>query len=133
MATRSTIGIKNQDDSITLIYCHWDGYLEGVGKTLVKNYTNEQKIHQLISLGSVSSLGEEIIPSSSHSFDSPQKGITVFYGRDRGETEGVNHPVTVKTLDEYKKYFEEYNYLWENGKWFYRRGYEDENIKEVTI
>lgn len=25
MATRSNIGIVNQDGSITGIYCHWDG------------------------------------------------------------------------------------------------------------
>ena len=113
MATRSTIGIKKEDGTIDLIYCHWDGYLEGVGKTLKQNYTNEQKIQQLISLGSVSSLGDEIFPKTNHSFDSPEKNVTVFYGRDRGETD-VDY-IKVYSLDEYKKQFQEFNYLWKDG------------------
>jgi len=28
MATRSNIGIVNEDGSVTGIYCHWDGYPE---------------------------------------------------------------------------------------------------------
>ena len=38
MATRSFIGKLNHDGSITVVYCHWDGYPEGVGETLVKHY-----------------------------------------------------------------------------------------------
>lgn len=117
MATRSTIGIKREDGTIDFIYCHWDGYLEGVGKTLKENYTNEQKIHQLISLGSVSSLGDEIFPKSNHSFDSPEKNVTVFYGRDRGEKD-VDY-TKVNSFDEYKQHFEEFNYLWEDSVWKY--------------
>ena len=117
MATRSTIGIKRDDGTINFIYCHWDGYLEGVGKTLKDNYTDEQKIHQLISLGSISSLGDEVFPKSNHSFDSPEKNVTVFYGRDRGESD-VDY-TKVNSFDEYKKHFEEFNYLWEDNVWKY--------------
>jgi hypothetical protein len=72
MATRSTIGIRNEDNSIEVIYCHWDGYLEGVGNILKNNYNTEDKVRQLLSFGSVSSLDETIFG-------------TVFYGRDKGE------------------------------------------------
>jgi len=34
MATRSRIAIENQDGTVTSIYCHFDGYLSGVGKLL---------------------------------------------------------------------------------------------------
>lgn len=128
MATRSTIGIKNNDDSITFIYCHYDGYLHGVGKILKNHYTEEKKIYDLISLGAISSLGKEITPSSFHSFDSPQENVTVFYNRDRGEKEGVSS-MTVKNIYEYETHFEEYNYLWENGKWFYQKNHGDRNLK----
>ena len=35
MSTRSYIGKKHNDDTFTAIYCHFDGYPEGVGQTLV--------------------------------------------------------------------------------------------------
>ena len=41
MATRSNIGIVNEDDSITAIYCHWDGYPEHNGKILLNHYNNK--------------------------------------------------------------------------------------------
>lgn len=55
MATRSRIAIENQDGTVTSIYCHFDGYLSEVGKTLFENY-NREKLEKLIELGSISSL-----------------------------------------------------------------------------
>jgi hypothetical protein len=72
MATRSRIAIENQDGSVTSIYCHWDGYTSGVGKTLEKWYTTQEKVEALIELGDISSL--DMTPMS-----------TVAYARDRGE------------------------------------------------
>jgi hypothetical protein len=72
MATRSRIAIENQDGSVTSIYCHWDGYPSGVGKTLEKWYTTQAKVEALIELGDISSL--DMTPTS-----------TVAYHRDQGE------------------------------------------------
>jgi hypothetical protein len=72
MATRSRIAIENQDGSVTSIYCHWDGYTSGVGKTLEKWYTTQSKVEALIELGDISSL--DMTPTSA-----------VAYHRDRGE------------------------------------------------
>ena len=33
------------------IYCHFDGYPEGVGATLVESYISREKINNLIALG----------------------------------------------------------------------------------
>ena len=48
MSTRSYIGIKlPKEDTIKGIYVHSDGYIMGVGKTLVENYKqfiNAQKL-----------------------------------------------------------------------------------------
>jgi hypothetical protein len=60
MATRSTIGIKTEDGTIKAIYCHWDGYPEGVGVGLVENYNSKEQAEALISLGSFSSLRETL-------------------------------------------------------------------------
>jgi hypothetical protein len=72
MSTRSRIAIENQDGTVTSIYCHWDGYTKGVGKTLEKWYTTQAKVEALIELGDISSL--DMTPTS-----------TVAYHRDRDE------------------------------------------------
>lgn len=57
MSTRSMIGIELKDKSIKAVYCHFDGYPEGVGKTLLKYYTHYPKVKELIELGPISALG----------------------------------------------------------------------------
>ena len=95
MATRSAIGFVEYDGSITAIYCHWDGYLEGVGATLVKHYNDTYKLLDLLEQGDISSLREEIgkkHPFSYHmtnlspqAYDDAYGKMTTAYGRDRGE------------------------------------------------
>lgn len=108
MSTRSLIGIK-EDKGITFVYCHFDGYLNGVGTTLVNYYDTEEKIHELLERGDISSLGEDI-----ESCD--------FY-KDRGEDD-VNScliPTTPDLLDRYyicgQKSWADYVYLFEDGEW----------------
>ena len=67
MGTRSRIGVVNPDDSITSIYCHWDGYPEHHLPILTGHYTTEDKAADLIALGSLSSLEPEI--GVRHNFD----------------------------------------------------------------
>jgi hypothetical protein len=71
MATRSRIAIENQDGTVDSIYCHFDGYVDSVGKTLFEHY-DQEKLERLLELGDISSLGESTID-------------TVAYCRDRGE------------------------------------------------
>ena len=71
MATRSRIAIENQDGTVTSIYCHFDGYLDGVGKKLFNHYDRE-KTEKLIELGDISVLGESTLD-------------TIAYHRDRNE------------------------------------------------
>ncbi len=56
MGTRSRIGIELPDHSVVSVYCHWDGYPEGNGKTLVQHYLNREDVEELIDGGSMSSL-----------------------------------------------------------------------------
>ncbi len=58
MATRSFIAQKKEDGSFEGVYCHWDGYPDGVGKTLFANYKDPEKIQKLISGGGMSVLKE---------------------------------------------------------------------------
>jgi hypothetical protein len=60
MGTRSSIGIKSEDGTIKAIYCHWDGYPEGVGSILAEYYNHKDKAEELINLGGFSSLHETL-------------------------------------------------------------------------
>ena len=83
MATRSYISKLLPDGSVRGIYCHFDGYPDGVGAILKEHYTDSDKVDELLELGSISSLGPEI--GEAHDYGNPTKGFVVAYHRDRGE------------------------------------------------
>lgn len=117
MATRSTIGVQHEDGTISVIYCHWDGYLDHNGSLLVKHYNTLDRAEALVALGDVSSLCESIEQPEGHTFDTPVENHTIFYGRDRGE-DGTQ----ARTFKDYRDYQkrhdgEEYNYMFRDGKW----------------
>ena len=56
MATRSLIAFDN-GSTISSIYCHWDGYLSGVGRQLLENYKDIDDVEELMDLGDISTLG----------------------------------------------------------------------------
>lgn len=118
MATRCRIGLKLDDGTIKHSYCHWDGYPDGVGSTLVRYYNDVDKASELLNLGDMSYLAKKINPEGFHNFDKPENDVTVFYGRDRGES-GVESVVT--SLEEYHSVtyssFIDYLYLFNDGKW----------------
>jgi hypothetical protein len=121
MGTRSSIAIRRDSGLVESIYCHWDGYVDGVGKTLHLYYSADSLANQLISLGDISSLGAAISPGEgvSHSFNSPVVGVTVAYGRDRGETgiEAACWDSVEKWLSGDDSWFD-FNYLWDCGSWW---------------
>jgi hypothetical protein len=123
MATRSNIGIVNEDGSVTGIYVHWDGYTENVGKLLLKYYNTSGIVCELMDLGDLSSLNENLYcEDNNHSFENPAPGVCVAYGRDRGET-GVESRV-FNNISKFEKFADrtgaDYQYLFNNGKWQYR-------------
>ena len=126
MATRSVIGIVNLDKSITGIYCHYDGYPENNGKILLNHYTDADWIHMLMDLGDLSYLGENVNPKGPHSFKNPESGVCVAYGRDRGEknVDGVIYEDLGGFEDAMENYGCDYQYLFDNGKWMYRAGFD---------
>ena len=83
MGTRSTIAMS-EGFKVKAIYCHWDGYPEGVGATLAEHYTEAKKVRQLLELGNISALRQEI--GEAQDFNKPKEEWSVAYGRDRGET-----------------------------------------------
>lgn len=128
MSTRSRIGMLMPDGKVKSIYCHWDGYPEGVGVKLQKHYTDPKKIEELLELGDISSLGDhydkDISTADWTKFDEPDKNkreelikksenCTVAY-KDRGE----DAPARIdKDISEFMSKLgncgEEYVYLFE--------------------
>ena len=123
MSTRSNIARLNQDGSVTFIYCHYDGYLEHNGKLLLNHYSDKDLVDQLMELGDLSSLRENI--GTAHDFDDQSIDQCTFYGRDRGED---NIYISAKTCESLDKYLstdtEEYCYIWMGDHWKYRTGYD---------
>jgi hypothetical protein len=117
MGTSATI-IAKKGDSYHAIYNNYDGYPEYLLKMLQENYQDDNKVQKLVALGDVSYVSEEVdIPEGcDHSYNNPQKSITVAYGRDRGES-GTSCRV-YKSLDEAMSDEDtQYHYFWDGNGW----------------
>jgi predicted CxxxxCH...CXXCH cytochrome family protein len=86
MSTPCYIGRDNGDGTYTAVYCHSDGYPEGVGTMLLAHYATWDRVAALLALGNLSVLNERI--GSKQDFGSYrwEMGTCLAYGRDRGET-----------------------------------------------
>lgn len=136
MSTRSRIGIQDADGTIRSIYCHFDGYLEGVGAELAESYTDPAKVEALVALGNLSSLYGEVAPPKGvqHSFGNPAGGVTVAYARDRGEQLSIaTHADEASYLAYAKKSWGEYVYLFKDGQWFVATTYSSSDGTFRTI
>ena len=121
MGTRSAIGYKTPQGTIRAKYSHYDGYPAYTGAMLQEHYQQARKIAQLVELGDQSFLAPEIFPKGAHSFESPEEGCTIFYGRDRGESD-----VDAREFDNFADFVEwydgcgcEYFYVCDGHSWIY--------------
>jgi len=118
MSTRSRIAIKTRS-GYKSIYCHFDGYPSGVGRTLRDHYTNRGKVNRLIALGNISILGKEI--GKKQDFDNPTEGWTVAYHRDRGESKFSNAPKLSRSMQQLSALCDssgvDYLYIFEDNEW----------------
>ena len=70
MSTRLHIGIRNEDGSPDVIYCHWNDYPSYNGALLLHHYQDPEKIRELIALGDISLPAESVKPAEGeHSFE----------------------------------------------------------------
>jgi hypothetical protein len=114
MATNSNIGYILPNGDVRSIYCHWDGDVDFNGRILFENYTTQELVEELVSLGDLSSLGQKISPpeGADHTFDKPVKGVCVYYGRERGEQDSA-----AQTLSRQDFSSDGYAYLWDGARW----------------
>ena len=105
MGTRSQIGYINSE-TIQSIYCHYDGYVVGVGDTLIRYYSDDSIMRALIVLGSIRSLQRDLANMPEEAFD-PK-----FASRDINTSKDI-----VEFLDYARYNGTEYAYLW-TGEYF---------------
>ncbi|EAL2460388.1 hypothetical protein YZ31_07100 [Campylobacter lari] len=102
MATRSLIGIEDKG-VVKYTYCQHDGYVECVGKTLLMNYKDKEKINELMELKNIKVLCDNL------------QEIEYLTTED-------NHEVTLSEFEEMsneKNNMIEYFYLFINNAWHY--------------
>jgi hypothetical protein len=132
MSTRGRIGYELPDHSVVSVYCHWDNYPAGTGKTLVEHYQNREDVQELIDGGSMSSLrtrgtwnhdtalrdenGEYISDAAGYlTYDNDREPQPLYY-TERGEELDVMH----SSFDQFvsNNCGEDYAYLYDlNGNW----------------
>jgi len=111
MATRGTIAMLYLDGHVEQIYTHWDSYIEHNGRILKENYNTPEKVHQLIALGDLSILAPSLNGGEGHSFETPEDGVCVAYGRDRGESDTAARKFRDLDMFKFDMQREEYDYL----------------------
>jgi len=114
MATRSLIGKLNSDNTVSYIYCHFDGYPEHNGVILQEHYSTPFKVDHLLALGDLSVLGEVIGEKQDfNNYSTRNNNWCLAYGRDRGES-GVE--MRTVSQDEFfnSRDYVDYLYLYNN-------------------
>ena len=111
MATRSTITVKCTDGIIRSVYCHFDGYLEGVGTKLLASYNTQALADCLICKGDLRSITDGMVSFSDYS---------------GGDEEPCSVLSSVKKVEK-----EDFNYYWNGSKWL-ELDNPEWNVAEVT-
>ena len=102
MSTRSLISVE-KNGVIFTSYCHFDGYLTGVGKDLAENYDSQEAAEKLVMGGDMRSVEPDLL--------------------DIYRYEGGMGPRIMKGSDIPPSYYncgQEYEYLFQDGSWVYR-------------
>ena len=135
MGTRSRIGVMH-GDKVKSVYCHWNGALANNG-AILQEYYDSGRANHLVALGDMSVLGKNIeIPAGvEHSFDTPAKDITVFYGRDRDEKNAeFKVALTFEAfLEQCDNCAAEYYYIMKDGEWYCGTTYENTHPLSRTL
>lgn len=103
MATRSFIARYDHDtETYTAIYCHWDGYPQGVGLALRDNYSWDEAVQTLLGFGDISSLRDTLA-------ETKQEAFKVTRGED---TPALTFNYQSDMVEHYRKCWCEYGYIW---------------------
>jgi hypothetical protein len=104
MATRALIGYLDEDRNFTCTYNHYDGYPEGLGKTLKDHYNSDEKAKFVANEGYISYIDEDGTINSKYD-EAPNKM------KLNGDWEDAQEEMAGK-VDEYGG---NYGYIWFEG------------------
>lgn len=106
--------VIGETTKVIRIYHHWDGYPDGVGKTLLNEFNSYEKAINLISFGAASS----IIGTNA-----------LFYNSWRaGEDWKDTKPIQYTSEQDYDDSCDEdYAYLFKDGKWYVKNSWSGED------
>ena len=128
MSTGSRIGYELPDHSILNVYCHWDGHPEANGRTLVKYFSERNKVKDLINGGNISVLRTSHTWETERTDTGEYKNTREFqplYYTERGDDLEIMHNSDLESFA-----CESYNYVYTlKGKWQCYRS----NGKKVRI
>lgn len=106
------------------IYCHYDGYIDGVGKELLENYNTREKALNLISCGDCS----EVLDNVRAYF--PWRTNVAMDVNQLRRVWNVQRPYQSKVLD----FRTHYVYLFENGEWYLvSKDYSKTLLKDLVV
>jgi hypothetical protein len=108
MSTHAYIGVENAEGTIYAIYCHFDGYLDGVGADLVQNYNSLSAALSLVADGDCRCPGE------------PYKNRP---GEVWDDIKPREHADLAEFFEGKKQAAGHYAYLFTEGEWNLLKGY----------
>ena len=107
MSTRSTVAFERESGKIVTSYVHYDGYVTGVGLTLLDEFNSEESARKIANHGDFSSLSSENLSEKSRSSASLFNSVSALSNwlEEKTESGGSVHDL-------------EFAYLWKNGEWY---------------
>ena len=136
MSTRSFIAKQTGEDEYLTVYCHSDGYLTYNGALLLDCYNTPERVDELLKLGDLSYLAESLHPNPDmpHAFDydKRQSGVTVAYGRDRGDKDVAARRMTMAQLDDPNNWTEYVYIFTQENEWkYFAAGHSQDGLRSV--
>lgn len=128
MSTKSSVTVRHSDGKYWRIYGHWDGYFDGVGRTLHDHYSSQELAESLVSLGDFAVLYKFMDNPAGHSYNTAADDHSVFYHRDCGDDWEDVQPYISDTEEATTTSMQDYCYLWDGEQWLV-----DHNENWITI
>ena len=109
MATRAIIWQKTEQ-GYRGVYCHWDGYPEGVGRTLKEHYSDPGKVDGLLEYAHTRRMTLSVLR------DNPDNCEWTVLGSDEGDGDGL--PVNRSFMDTRRDFFAiNWSYIFDGENW----------------
>ena len=107
MGTHALIACRNERNDVQVTYCHYDGYLEGAGKSLYDNFDNREDARTITNIGYLSAL-----------YDSMDENVDKSL---HANTEKPTYYDSIETMLKHIKtdFYVEYVYWFEDEEWHY--------------